>query len=96
MGLQRRVNEDAHALQTVAFCDGLPQESLVAFATVILHALFTCLRPFCVLRPRDRANSADHPASRAAAPFPALRHPRPGRHHQPHLPHLRPRAVESQ
>ena len=48
MGPQRRVNEDAHALQTVACCDGLPQESLVAFATVIVHVLFTCLRPFCV------------------------------------------------
>ena len=48
MGLQRRVNEDAHALQTVACCDGLPQESLVAFATVILHTHFTCLRVFCV------------------------------------------------
>jgi len=44
----RGVNEDAHALQTVACCDGLPRESLVAFATVILHTLFTCLRVFCV------------------------------------------------
>ena len=48
MGPQRRVNEDAHALQTVACCDGLPRESLVAFATVELHTLFTCLRVFCV------------------------------------------------
>ena len=48
MGRQRRANEDAHALQTVACCDGLPRESLVAFATVILHTLFTCLRVFCV------------------------------------------------
>ena len=48
VGPQRRVNEDAHALQTVACCDGLPRESLVAFATVILHILFTCLRVFCV------------------------------------------------
>ena len=47
-GPQRRVNEDAHALQTVACCDGLPQESLVAFATVISHTHFTCLRPLCV------------------------------------------------
>ena len=45
-GPQRRVNEDAHALQTVACCDGLPRESLVAFATVILDTLFTCLRAF--------------------------------------------------
>ena len=48
VGPQRRVNEDAHALQTVACCDGLPRESLVAFATVILHTLLTCLRVFCV------------------------------------------------
>ena len=40
-GPQRRANEDAHALQTVACCDGLPRESLVAFATVILDTLFT-------------------------------------------------------
>jgi hypothetical protein len=46
VGPQRRVNEDAHALQTVAFCEGLPRESLVAFATVILDTLFTCLRAF--------------------------------------------------
>jgi hypothetical protein len=46
VGAQRRVNEDTHDLQTMACCEGLPRESHVAFATVILHTLFTCLRAF--------------------------------------------------
>ena len=45
---ERRANEDARTLQTVACCGGLPRESLVAFATVILDTLFTCRRAFCV------------------------------------------------
>jgi len=40
------VNEDAQALQTAACCDGMLRESHVAFATVIIHTLFTCLRAF--------------------------------------------------
>ena len=46
VGPQRRVNEDAHDLQTMACCEGLPRDSHVAFATVILDTLFTCLRAF--------------------------------------------------
>ena len=44
------VHEEAtfDALQTVACCDGMPRESLVACATVILDTLFTCRRAFCV------------------------------------------------
>ena len=47
-GPQRRANEDAHALQTAACCDRLPQESLVAFATAIICTFSTCVRAFCV------------------------------------------------
>ena len=64
VGAQRRANEDAQALQTMARCGGLPRESLVAFATVILDNLLRQLAPTqdtpgCVLG--GLSNVDDHP-----------------------------------